>query len=1430
MSLRNLVTSGQEPLPPRRLPTYAYHTEPQRDMLDSDMSAGASVSLMWKLWLEGQYNRLGRRLSSTGEILEGKEETRFACEFLASGGLDVYCLILCDPFNPLRFAPERTVRSMNSLDRGRRHRTLEHIIGIYAEVMLQLTDLVADQNDLGWVIYDRYPGVFYRLIEFLEDNSLWAAATGLLEHILACVGPVLEISKNPSLIRVLRRASPTALAAFCRFLALLILPGLAQGQNAILARRLHYPETVAVLRRVQRVVDSNVLWLIGEEGLVSTLISLCELRPNGLRVQQGGRSMMMFPPETTLIAGVGEGAANATRTGGRIGIVPLGREDVDWEEENGEWTDNEEQDGSGASGGSDVTADLLIDGSSLPMLFAGIERLLGIGQSQGQALRASAPSANPTSPPPRQSQQPSPLPGSTDPSPAPPPRADEPATLSEYLEHIRNAMRNGTVSAAPGVNRTSSSVTPPPPLPLSAPLQQDSVRVEVGSGRDNMAAQMVAELERAGFPREGAEQIAFLNRITSNQFQAEDPSRLVQWMLDRDMLEDDDMEQSLKSSMDIHWWVGSADTRQRWRLRDPSLIPERDDNRHALVCSTVRRTIAPGPRPPTLEEFNTANERLSEVLFERLPRVEALDLLDPVDKQRIVESQSEVLYLLNMFLSTFYFSDSWRVLRDCRWVPRSVPMLESAFGLDPSLPAFVDVPPHVSLSDKLRGLPRYLPPRAPEDQEEPETLADGSPRYPATWRLVPFLTLLGDLAVVYLRDPNQMSEEDTENHQHGPDTMRKMELLRGLYEYWNAQDRREQEMVVEDAEVVASAWRNAEAIARVLHKDQEDSCVRVSLYQTLDSYLRTFLFHEAHRDAPDCPQTRLGQTLLTSVLERIYNGTRIPGLSGSIVPGRLLSNMLQLLGELLRYHAGNLRTLCAYVVGDRDMLHLNEAISNANRQNPVILSAEHEKVEEILKRPPLEREEHEPFGSVLLRRLFTFGVDTHYLLRSLVLSLTPGLRSTGNYISKPVVDSVDVRLPLTLPDIGRTSDIISGDAVRISYVIRVSRQYTREISLAPAHGLRREELLRELVCALARTPHRQAPEDRPFPDLVCAENDLALLGSQCPLPVVGPPPHLRATLFGCCDEDSAKTPAQSTPCEESLFSPKEKIASTSQSTASTEDLHDVAETTKDAAQLEELAPLARLLLGEPHKLIFSALCGLNIESMEDNSRLSVVTTVLLVFLRVASMGRSKENTAAAEANIHDVLTKMKPFAWHGHSVWLREERAARAKQREAKRRQTLMPAPGDQGVCTCDWRDAPKVSQAEGQLRKSNETAAALTDAFERSTEEDSAATKGGLAPDELPRRCPSFMAYGSCDPLHEGSLYQREFGGCFYRSFFRLLCLWVGYYASCQRYVETVYFSTEVAFGEYKTMALFLMRILPDFFMSPSLSSDGEADADTQG
>ncbi|KAK7198192.1 hypothetical protein NESM_000775900 [Novymonas esmeraldas] len=1371
MSLRTLVSSGLEPLPPRRLPSYAYTSLTNSRAQDADTSAQASVALMWKLWVDGLYTDLTKRLNLVGEILENKGETRYACEFLACGGLDTYCLILCDPFNPLRFTHERASHRSTALEHGRRQRTLELIIGIYAEVMLQLTDLVADQNDLGWVIYDRYPGVIYRLIEFLDDVSLWSTATSLLEHTLACVGPVLEICKTPSLIKVLRRAAPTALAAFCRFLALLILPGLAQGQNPIVARRLHNPETLAVLRQVQRVVDSNVLWLIGEKGLVAVLVGLCELRPNGLRVQQGGRSMMMLPPEAAII-GDGQRAGTATgTTGGGGGGGEYGsptNEEADWEDEEDEEDEEEEEedgpDGSGTSGGSDGTADFLVDGSSLPTLFAGIERLLGIGVSQAQgppgappASANPAPAAPPTpSPSRRQPTVPLDVPYAT--AGATPSPAIDPTALAEYLEHIRATIRSGTTAETPPP--ASRTTVPTPAAAADAAGAADAAASPLASSpeapaqsaeRGAFGERLLAELERMGLPREGAEQVAFLSRVTSNQFQADDPSRLVQWMLDRDMLEEDDVEQNFKSSMDIHWWVGVADTRQRWRLSDPTLLPERDDNRHTLMCSAVRRTVAPGPRPPTLQEFVAANERLSADLFEPLPHVRDLAHLDHTDTQHIVESQSEVLYLLNMFLSTFYFSDSWKLLRDCRWVPRCVAMLEAAFGLDPTLPAFVDVPPHVTLSDKLRALPRFLPPCPAADREVATAAC-----YPATWRLVPLLKLLDSAAVVYLRDPNQIPEEETDNHQHGPDTMRKMELLRGLHEYWNAQDRREQEMVTEDEEVVTSAWRNAHAMSRVLLRDQEDSCVQVSLYQTLDSYLRTFLFYEAHRDAATCPQTLLGQTLLRSVLGRVYNGTRIPGLSGSLTPSRLQASLLQFLGELVRYHAGNLRVLCAYVAGDVDVSHLNETASSANRQHPVILSAAHEEVEAILKRPPLEREELEPFGSVLLRRFFAFGVDAHLFLRSLLLSLTPGLRSSGNYLSKPVPDTVeDARLPPTIPGIGRTSDIITGDAVRIAHVVRVSRHYAREISLAPVDGPRREGLLRELLHALARTPHRQAPENRPFPSLMCTDADMALLRRGSPLPPVGPPPRLRARLFGC---DVRRQTA-----------PAEELA---------------AREAEDAAQLAELAPLARLLLSEPHKLVFGALCGVNIEAMEDNSRLSVVSTVLLVFLRVAALGG-----ASAESDIRGVLVRMQPFAQHGCDVWARDERVAR---------QGGAPPPSPDGMCGCDRRDGARHGA----------TVAA---------EQESAAEERGVSGlEEVPRRCPAFMAYGSCDPPHEGSVYQREFGGCFFRSFFRLLCLWIGYYASCQRYVETVYFSSEVAFGEYKTMALYLLRLLPEYFLPP--------------
>ncbi|KAL7699523.1 hypothetical protein NQL31_004736 [Lotmaria passim] len=1491
---RSSILNGREPLPPRRAPVYG------RSLSDVELrgnSTEMAIYIIWSRWREGRYNELTEELVRVGDLIQSEEEIKFSSEFLAFGGIDVYCFILCDPMTPLNFLKDRLTERQHysALSERRRQRNVETLLGIYSEIMLQLTDLLANQNDLGWALYDRCPGLFYRLIEFLEDSTLWSSATGLLEHTLSCVGPVIEISKTPSLVRVLRGASPSALAAFCRFLALLILPGLAQGQNPILARRLHYPESVVVLRQVQRVVDSNVLWLIGEEGLVESLIRLCELRPNGLRVQQGGRSMMMIPPAASTAAMTIDANGNVT-TRGRAAVneainVVLGS-DGDWEDEedeeegegedlDGAWRDAEEPEGSAASGASDGTADFLVDGSSLPHLFAGFERLFGFGQNAATTTATAAAPARPAPPaaqqpqrqgsvaqragsaaatrsaaapssqqPQQQQQQPQQRGGAGSAAAMP---AMEALMQGDMLEYLRSAMRAGALGEAVEGNAAGVGPTPAP-----ANANTDLARVLNGLG----AGQNVTE------------QMEFLSRITSNQFQEQDPTRLVQWMLDRNLLEEDDMDQNFKSSMEIQWWVGAVDTRQRWRLCDPSLLPQRDDNRREYVASATRQLWSRGYHQLTADEFDSANTRLNQQLFEPLPQVRDISELDVYGVQRIVESQSEVLFLLNMLLSTFYFSDAWRLLRDCRWVPRSVPMMEAAFGLDPTLPALVDVPPHVILSDEMRALPRFLPPRPSSEHEGGSGVASSSSSspslYPVGWRLVPFLELLGDNASMYFKDPNQMTEEEPDNHQHGPDTMRKMELLRGLYEYCNAQDRTEQAMVVADAEVITSSAVNAEAMATVICRDREDSCVRIGLYQTLESYLRTFLYGVDDRDSAQSPQTTLGARLMPAILERVYNGTRISGLNGSMVPAKLQSNMFTLLGELVRHHRGNLMTLCAYVTGELDMSHLNAAISNANRQNPVILSTIHEEVEEILKRPPLEREEHEPFGSVMLRRLLTFSSDTHLFLRSLLLSLTPGLRARGNYVVKPVDDAVhDVRLPPAPPGIGRTSDIISGDAVRIAYVIRVSRQYAREISLTPKQeGSRRAELVLELVQVLTRTPHRQPPEQRPFPSLFSEASDTALLQGRCPLPSIGPPRWLRAPLFGQ-QRPSEATLSRLIAAQDESRSPAERTA-----LAHLDFLEHAG--VADAAVLAELAPLARLLLSEPHKLVFSALCGLNIETMEDNTRLSVVTTVLLVFLRVALVGAAaadcstamrasghddidndNDNGSNAEARVRTVLDNMRPLAQHGYDTWLAKERDFRARQAERRRAAAVLAAARegghfrtlqeDDGVCMCDWRDAATSEEAEADAKLHRRAAATVrVEAEEDEAALDSPATladrtsaasfvhtqrkhseydgidfgvspvvsRGVPAPDSLRWRCPGLMCYGCCDPPHEGSVYQREFGGCFYRSFFRLLCLWIGYYASCQRYVATVFFSTEVAFAEYKTIALYLLRVLPDYFM----------------
>ncbi|CCD14210.1 unnamed protein product [Trypanosoma congolense IL3000] len=521
------------------------------------------------------------------------------------------------------------------------------------------------------------------------------------------------------------------------------------------------------------------------------------------------------------------------------------------------------------------------------------------------------------------------------------------------------------------------------------------------------------------------------------------------------------------------------------------------------------------------------------------------------------------------------------------------------------------------------------------------------------------------------------------------------------------------------------------------------------LCHALEGYLRCFSFWVRRRTLPAAPQKIVGDVLMSSILEhRVYNATYVPGLSGSLFPSKRIESVFSLLGELVRYHYGNLKILQDYIVGDVDLSHLNGSHSTAlphTRQ----LHVGSERMEQLIRLPPLDREEHEPFAKVLLRRISRHGCDTNLFLRSLLISLTPGLRSKINYMWKPVTDdTVDARELLSVSS--RVGDIVTCCPNRFSYVGTCSRSFVVLLAerqrkaralvrggmtggdgaahtpegvssvTGPASLLSPDATLWDMLQMLLRVPHRYSVEERPFPQFF-DDYDRAIVMGSIDLPPVGPPPHLAVPLFS---EEG---------CHASLV------------------------------RIEEV------LFQKPPELLYGILGPLHAERFHSTGRLCGVTTCIFVFARVARLGGASA--------VRDVLENIKPLARVGYEKW-REHRYATSHCARGKKRRESEGA-GNNSVGDHSVPDSRCHCQAgDGTLR------------------------------------CSSFLLHGHCAPRSAVALYHMNYGGCFFCNMFRLLCCWVGHYGACQRYVETLFYCTEVPFAELKCVMLYLFRLLPDFFM----------------
>ncbi|EKG06254.1 hypothetical protein TCSYLVIO_002657 [Trypanosoma cruzi] len=1190
-------------------------------------------------WERGDLNALHRCLQECTVYFDPNKPHLLAY-FVSLGGIDLFATLLCDVTMPARLSKASTHQFGFMDTKG--HAPWQLVRAI-ATLMRVLTELLVCHNELGWHYYDSYPGLFFRLLELAKVAELRLTAVVMLEHLVLSVGPVLEISKVPALQELIRTSDDATLAILCRVIALLIVPGVVLNQRESPHQSLVYPESLLPLQRIQRVIDSNVLWLIGEKDLVKRLVMLCEVRGAG-----DIRAMMQTERSVTSLEGIVFEPVMQELSTTAIAALP--------------------------SLGGGFPANNPFGGLDFGQLGLVASRALG-RNSNGSGTSNSNNS--------------------------------DPATRFDWVGGRGYGVEE-LIEDAGGT---------PPPQALGAMM--------------------------GIWPEEDTTSAASIATVGSN--------------------------------VDFSWFVGCADAKQRWRMRDLTLREEVDDN-CPLLC---------GFGPVTDSKSYEAFRKESRVFWQFLAPV----LKDPsvsYGPQVIVGAQSEILFVLNLMLSTFFFGDVWCKLRDCHWINAASRFYDSAFDSRANPHSFLPYMEQLQRSLELRQLPRFLEPaesseervsaerggqeRSEEDEEEGEAKngepgevqqentsrnnkSNGSNKN--QWEQFLVAAQLGEDTEAFIRHAayHGVSDDDDgfdeKNHQHDPNTIRKLELLRGVQEFWNAQDRRECSMLHE-GETAKESAPLALKIALTLARQNEDSCVETSACHALEGYLRCFSFPVRQKSAADAPQTVLGDVLMRSIFEhRVYNATYVPGLSGSLSPAKRIDSFFALLGELVRYHYGNLTLLQDYVTGSVGLLHLNNPSAASSLQGH-FNHATSEHAEQLLRLPPLDREENEPFARVLLRRMCRHGCDTNLFLRSLLLSLTPGLRSRVNYLWKPVTSrTVDVKETLDGP--ARIGDVVTGHPNRLNYIRKYSRRFVAILSerraaakksssgtdaktaecdasafflpLSSSSSADSKLSLWDMLQILLRSPHRLLLEERPFPCFF-DDYDRALIIGDIELPPIGPPPQFLVPLFPELVDDGGD------------------------------------------GGLGSLAGLERALLQEPHKLVYSMLGPLNAERIQNAGRLCVVTTCVLVFVRAARLGGGDA--------VHEILRSLKSLAMVSYAKWKKQKNAP--------------------NHCNKRWiRRAKQVGSCVSRLPREGSCYCTAND---------------GSA------RCSAFLFHGHCAPMSASEQYYYRYGGCFFRNMFRLMCVWIGHYGACQRYVETIYYCTEVPFAETKCVVLYLMRVLPDYFL----------------
>ena len=244
---------------------------------ENDKDQVEVLRLFERLW-EQKAGFLMHEVLEKIDVYFDPEKTPSLMSFIAYGGLEFVVRALED-------SGASWVCRINALTSG------TEFFGLLIRL---LTEVIIVDGAVAWYLWDVHRSVISRLLRLTGVSDLVEPVMTLLEHLVAIIGPAIDIAAVPVIREMCATTNEVTLASLCRVLALLIVPGATTEPRR---ETEPFPQCLTRMTRMHDVVQRNVSFLLGVPQLVPRLLKLMEVKPQGIRLYQGNRTVTVFIPD-----------------------------------------------------------------------------------------------------------------------------------------------------------------------------------------------------------------------------------------------------------------------------------------------------------------------------------------------------------------------------------------------------------------------------------------------------------------------------------------------------------------------------------------------------------------------------------------------------------------------------------------------------------------------------------------------------------------------------------------------------------------------------------------------------------------------------------------------------------------------------------------------------------------------------------------------------------------------------------------------------------------------------------------------------------------------------------------------------------------------------------------------------------------------------